>query len=106
MAIYPTTGLQQDSTREGVKKALRSETELAYVFTRTQMLKKQLFSLHHILTTAQSATLEQFFYDNQGTIFTLNYDGVSYNCIFVSDSYAPKKLSLGYIEVTMNVREV
>lgn len=106
MAIYPTVGLQQNSTREGLKKALRSETEKSYIFTRTQMLKKQLFSLHHILTISQSETLEQFFYDNQGTIFTLSYDGVSYNCIFVSDSYAPKKLSLGYIEVTMNVREV
>lgn len=106
MAIYPTNGLQQDSTREGQKKALRSETELAYVYTRTQQLTKQIFSLHHIFTASQSNTLEQFFYTNQGTIFTLTYDGASYNCIFISDSYAPKKLSYDYVEVTMNLREV
>lgn len=106
MAIYPTDGLQQDSTREGQKKALRSQTEKGYVFSRSQQIPKQLFSLHHIFTKTQSNTLEQFFYNNQGTVVTLSYDGVNYNCIFVSDSYGPKRISLNHCEVTMNLREV
>jgi len=33
MAFIPLTGLSQSSTRTGIKKSLRSETEKGYIYT-------------------------------------------------------------------------
>lgn len=106
MAFYPVAGLQQDSTREGLFKSLKSETEKGYIQTRVQMIPKQLFSLHHKFTYSESNTLEQFFYNNNGTIFNLIYKGITYNVVFISESYKAQPLSRDYCEVTMNLREV
>jgi len=104
--FYPTAGLQQDSTREVLFKSLKSETEKGYIQTRVQMLPKQLFSLHHKFTNSESNILEQFFYNNNGTIFNLTFKGITYNVVFISESYKPQPLSNNYVEVTMNLREV
>ena len=106
MAFIPLTGLSQSSTRTGIKKSLRSETEKGYIYTRSQMLPEQKFTLSYLLTTTDCNTLETFFYNNVGKIFNLVFDGVTYNCIFISDEFAPKKVSLNMREVSLDCREV
>lgn len=106
MSFIPLTGLQQTSTRTGIKKSLRSQTEKGYIYTRGQMLPKQKFSLNFIFGVSDCNTLETFFYNNVGTIFNLVYDGVTYNVIFISDEFAIKKASLNVREVTLDLREV
>lgn len=106
MAFYPTAGLQQTSTRTGIKKSLRTETEIGYVFSRSQMLPKQKFTLEHIFTNSECNTLETFFYANQGSIFNLIYDSVNYDVIFVSDEFSIKKLSYDTRQVSLELREV
>ena len=106
MAFIPLTGLSQSSTRTGIKKSLRSETEKGYIYTRSQMLPKQKFTLSYLLITTDCNTLETFFYNNVGKIFNLVFDGVTYNCIFISDEFAPKKVSLNMREVSLDCREV
>jgi hypothetical protein len=90
MAFIPLDGLKQSSTRTGIKKSLRSETEKGYIYSRSQMLPKQKFSLDFLLTTAQSNTLEAFFYANTGSNFNLVYDGVTYTVIFISNEIIKK----------------
>lgn len=106
MAFIPLTGLSQSSTRTGVKQSLRSQTEKGYIYTRSQMLPKQKFTLNYLLTSTDCATLETFFYNNVGTIFNLVFDGVTYNCIFISDEFAIKKVSFDMREVSLDCREV
>ena len=106
MAFIPLDGLKQNSTRTGVKKSLRSETEKGYIYTRSQMLPKQKFTLNFLLTTAQCNTLETFFYNNVGSSFSLVYDSVTYTVIFLSDEFAIKKVSLGMREVSLDCREI
>lgn len=106
MAFIPTTGLQQSSTRTGIKKSLRSDTDLGYIFTRSQMLPKQKFNLNFILTNADCNTLETFFYANKGNSFSLVYDGVTYTVIFTSDEFQIKKLSLDLREINLELREI
>ena len=106
MAFIPLTGLSQSSTRTGVKQSLRSQTEKGYIYTRSQMLPKQKFTLNYLLTSTDCATLETFFYSNVGTIFNLVFDGVTYSVIFISDEFAPKKVSLNMREVSLDCREV
>lgn len=106
MSFLPIVGLQQSSTRTGVKKSLRSESELGYIFTRTSMLQKQKFSLNFLFSTSDCNTLETFFYSNKGNNFNLVYDSVTYTCIFISDGFAIKKVSKDYREVTLDLREL
>ena len=106
MAFIPLDGLQQSSTRTGIKKSLRSETEQGYIYTRSQMLPKQKFTLNFLLTTAQCNILETFFYNNVGSSFSLVYDSVTYTVIFLSDEFAIKKVSYDVREVSLECREV
>lgn len=106
MAFIPLDGLQQSSTRTGIKKSLRSETEKGYIYTRSQMLPKQKFTLNFLLTTAQCNTLETFFYNNVGSSFSLVYDSVTYQVIFLSDEFAIKKVSYDVREVSLECREI
>lgn len=106
MAFIPLDGLSQTSTRTGVKKSLRSETEKGYIYTRSQMLPRQKFTLNFLLTTTQCNTLETFFYNNVGSSFGLVYDSVTYTVIFLSDEFAIKKLSYDVREVSLECREV
>ena len=106
MAFIPLTGLSQSSTRTGIKKSLRSETEKGYIYTRSQMLPKQKFTLSYLLTTTDCNTLETFFYNNVGTIFNLVFDGITYKCVFISDEFAIKKVSLNMREVSLDCREI
>ena len=106
MAFIPLAGLSQTSTRTGIKKSLRSQTEVGYLFTRSQMLPKQKFTLNYLLTSTDCATLETFFYSNVGKIFNLVFDGVTYNVLFISDEFAIKKVSLNMREVSLDCREV
>lgn len=106
MSFIPLVGLSQTSTRTGVKQSLRSQTEKGYIYTRSQMLPKQKFTLSYLLTTTDCNTLETFFYNNVGTIFNLVFDGVTYNCIFISDEFAIKKVSFDMREVSLDCREV
>lgn len=106
MAFIPLDGLKQSSTRTGIKKSLRSETEKGYIYTRSQMLPKQKFTLSYLLTTTDCNTLETFFYNNVGKIFNLVFDGVTYSVIFISDEFAIKKVSFDMREVSLDCREV
>ena len=106
MSFIPLVGLSQTSTRTGVKQSLRSQTEKGYIYTRSQMLPKQKFTLNYLLTSTDCATLETFFYNNVGKIFNLVFDGVTYNCIFISDEFAIKKVSFDMREVSLDCREV
>lgn len=106
MAYIPLTGLQQSSTRTGMKKSLRSQTEIGYVYTRSQMIPKQKFTLNFIFNTSECDTLETFFYNNVGTIFNLIYDGVTYNVIFISDEFSIRKSAYDVREVSLELREV
>ena len=106
MSFIPLVGLSQTSTRTGIKQSLRSQTEKGYIYTRSQMLPKQKFTLSYLLTTTDCNTLETFFYNNVGTIFNLVFDGVTYSVIFISDEFAPKKVSLNMREVSLDCREV
>lgn len=106
MSFIPSVGLSQTSTRTGVKQSLRSQTEKGYIYTRSQMLPKQKFTLNYLLTSTDCATLETFFYNNVGTIFNLVFDSVTYNVIFISDEFAIKKVSLNMREVSLDCREV
>lgn len=106
MAFIPLTGLQQSSMRTGIKKSLRSDTEIGYIYTRSQMLPKQKFTLNYLLTSTDCATLETFFYNNVGTIFNLVFDGITYKCVFISDEFAIKKISFNMREISLDCREV
>ena len=106
MSFIPLVGLSQTSTRTGIKKSLRSQTEKGYIYTRSQMLPKQKFTLNYLLTSTDCATLETFFYNNVGRIFNLVFDGVTYSAIFISDEFAIKKVSLNMREVSLDCREV
>jgi hypothetical protein len=106
MSFIPLVGLSQTSTRTGVKQSLRSQTEIGYIYTRSQMLPKQKFTLNYLLTSTDCATLETFFYNNVGTIFNLVFDGVTYSVIFISDEFAPRKVSLNMREVSLDCREI
>ena len=106
MSFIPLVGLSQTSTRTGVKQSLRSQTEKGYIYTRSQMLPKQKFTLNYLLTSTDCATLETFFYNNVGTIFNLVFDGVTYSVIFISDEFAIKKVSFDMREVSLDCREI
>ena len=106
MAFIPLTGLSQTSTRTGIKQSLRSQTEKGYIYTRSQMLQKQKFTLNYLLTSTDCVILETFFYNNVGTIFNLVFDGTTYNVIFISDEFAIKKVSFDMREVSLDCREV
>jgi len=106
LSFIPIVGLQQSSTRTGVKKSLRSESELGYIFTRTQMLTKQKFTLNYLLSTSDCDTLEAFFYVNKGNSFNLVYDSVTYTVIFITDEFAIRKPSKDYREVSLDLREL
>lgn len=106
MSFIPLDGLKQSSIRTGIKQSLRSQTEKGYIYTRSQMLPKQKFTLNFLLTTAQCNTLEAFFYNNVGSIFSLIYDSVTYTVIFLSDEFAIKKVSYDMREVSLECREI
>ena len=106
MNFIPVVGLQQSSQRTGIKKSLRSETEKGYIYTRSQMLPKQKFTLNFLLMADQCNTLETFFYNNVGSSFSLIYDSITYTVIFLSDEFAIKKVSYDVREVSLECREV
>lgn len=107
MSFIPLDGLQQSSKKVAMKKALRSETDGGYTFSRALTTKvKYKFTLDFTLTKTQFSTLETFFISNQGANFSLLFDGNTYTVIFNQDELDYSRVAYDIYKLNINLVEV
>lgn len=97
MAVYPSSPMfRVNSTRGKRLYAIRTETEGGYGQTRQQFTKaRPLYTLEYdTITNEEYETLETFFLENQGTIFSFTHpkEGITYDVMFNMDELTAKDL--------------
>lgn len=109
MEVYPTTPVPRfDSERGKRLPSIRSESEGGYGMTRKQFTKNRpFFNLEYEnITLDEYLTLEDFFLNNQGTVFTFAhplYPLETYNVMFNMDDISAKDKDKGLCSTSIKL---